>query len=85
EGDVTVFDPGLYRIEHLIQLPELRSGKYKLDLYFTEPFVSWLAVSENIIDLNIINSQHHIFLNTSSLKWGSTLLNGSMSIKKISN
>jgi ABC-type polysaccharide/polyol phosphate transport system ATPase subunit len=83
ESDVTVFDPGQYEIEYIIRFPRLRSGKYKLDLFFTEPFTSWFAISENIIDVEIINSEHHTFLNNSSLKWGSTLLSGSMRIKKI--
>lgn len=74
--DVTVFEAREYRIDYTIQLPELRSGKYKLDLFFTEPFTSWFAVSENIIDLEVINSRHHTFLNSPTLKWGSVLATG---------
>ncbi len=74
--DVHIFEAKAYRIEYNIQLPELRSGKYKLDLFFTEPFISWFAISENMIDVDIINSQHHTFLNTTTLKWGSVLAEG---------
>jgi lipopolysaccharide transport system ATP-binding protein len=76
KSDVHVFEAKAYRIEYKIDLPELRSGKYKLDLFFTEPFTSWFAVSENTIDVNVINSQHHTFLNSSTLKWGSVLTDG---------
>lgn len=75
-NEVDVFEPGVYQIEYIIDLPKLRSGKYKLDLFFTEPFTSWFAVSENIIDIDILNSDHHTFLNSSTLKWGSVLVNG---------
>jgi lipopolysaccharide transport system ATP-binding protein len=81
--DKQVFDEGIYELSYQIELPDLRSGKYKLDLYFTEPFVSWYAISENIIDIEIINSTHHTFLTNHSLKWGSVLLNGDMTISKI--
>lgn len=73
---VQVFDPGTYQLNYSIELPQLRSGKYKLDLYFTEPFISWFAVTENIIDIEIVNSMHHTFLTNPNLKWGSTLLKG---------
>ena len=51
-----------------------------LDLFFTEPFTSWLAVVENTINLEVINSGYHTFLNTPSLKWGAILLSGDCSI-----
>lgn len=75
-NDVQVFDPGTYQMHYSIELPQLRSGKYKLDLYFTEPFVSWFAVTENIIDIEMVNSTHHTFLTNPNLKWGSTILRG---------
>lgn len=81
--DVMTFDPGIYRMEYHVELPPMRSGRYKMDLYFTEPFVSWFAVTESIIDIHIINDTHHTFLNNSTLKWGTTLLNGSVSREKI--
>jgi ABC-type polysaccharide/polyol phosphate transport system ATPase subunit len=81
--DVRVFDPGHYRLEYVMHLPALRSGRYTLDLYFTEPFTSWFARSENIIEVEVINSHHHTFLNNPSLKWGSVLLPGNVDIKKL--
>ena len=74
--EVQIFDAHEYHLNYKIQLPELRSGKYKLDLFFTEPFTSWFAVSENTIDLEIVNSHHHTFLNSATLKWGAVLADG---------
>lgn len=74
--EVQVFEPKEYHFNYKINLPELRSGRYKLDLFFTEPFVSWFAVSENMIDLEVINDRHHIFLNSTTLKWGGVLATG---------
>ncbi len=79
KSDVTIFEAKVYRIEYSISLPELRSGKYKLDLFFTEPFTSWFAISENMIDVDILNSNHHIFLNSNTLKWGTVLAEGAYS------
>lgn len=76
EKDVQIFEAREYRINYTIQLPPLRSGRYKLDLFFTEPFTSWFAVSENKIDVDVVNSRHHTFLNSASLKWGSVLAPG---------
>jgi ABC-type polysaccharide/polyol phosphate transport system ATPase subunit len=81
--DTTVFERGVYQFEYAIQLPELRSGRYKLDLFFTEPFISWFAVIENAVTIDIINPKHHTFLNTSSLKWGSILLQGNASSARL--
>ncbi len=78
--EVKIFEPGKYRLNYQIELPSLRSGKYKLDLYFTEPFISWFAVTENIIDVEIVNGSHHAFLSNSTLKWGSALLQGTMKV-----
>jgi len=77
-GDVTTFEAREYQIDYKIMLPDLRSGRYKLDLYFTEPFTSWFAVSENRIDVEVVNSRHHTFLNSPTLKWGSVLASGSV-------
>src|SRR5579859_2558398 len=79
-NNVVVFEPGTYHLNYSIELPSLRSGKYKLDFYFTEPFVSWFALTENIIDVEIVNTRHHTFLTSSTLKWGSTLMNGTVKI-----
>lgn len=77
-NDTHIFEARMYRLEYTVELPELRSGKYKLDLYFTEPFFSWFAVSENLIELDVVNSGHHTFLNSPTLKWGSVLAEGTL-------
>jgi lipopolysaccharide transport system ATP-binding protein len=77
-NEVPIFDNGRVQMEYNIALPEMRSGHYQLDLFFTDPFNSWFAASENNITLEIINSRHHIFLATPTLKWGSVLMNGNM-------
>lgn len=73
-----VFEARQYAIKYNVKLPALRSGKYTLDLYFTEPFVSWFAVIENTIELDVTNLEHHTFLNTPALKWGSVLATGAV-------
>jgi lipopolysaccharide transport system ATP-binding protein len=79
-GDVKIFEKGRCQILYNITLPEMRSGHYKVDLYFTQPYASWFAVSENAIALEIINSGHNTFLTTPTLKWGSVLLDGQMKL-----
>jgi lipopolysaccharide transport system ATP-binding protein len=76
-------DPGDYEMNYRIQLPELVSGRYKIDLYFTQPFVSWLALCENAIEFDIFNNEMSTFLNTPSLKWGRVLLPGATEIKTL--
>jgi ABC-type polysaccharide/polyol phosphate transport system ATPase subunit len=76
KNEVQVFNPGIYHMEYTVKLPQMRSGRYKLDLFFTEPFTSWFAVSENVIDIEVLNSEHHTFLNSPTLKWGSILVEG---------
>lgn len=81
--ETKAFDPGRYQFQYKILLPPLRSGRYKLDLYFTEPFISWFALSSDTIEIDVINSTHHTFLNNTSLKWGSVLLSGSMKTSQL--
>lgn len=80
--EVRTFLPGQYKLRYHIKLPPFRSGKYKVDLFFTEPFTSWFASTQNLIDAEIINANHHTFLNNSNLQWGSVLLQGS--VEKVS-
>lgn len=82
-NDCQIFEEGDYGISYSIQLPELRSGRYTLDLYFTEPFASWYAYTETSVSVEILNNEHHIFLNNSSLKWGSVLLKGDMKVNQL--
>lgn len=82
KGDVTVFEEGRYLLNYDVEFPEIRSGKYTLDLYFTEPFVTWFANSENDIEVEFINEEHHVFLNTASFNWwGSIILKGKRNYK----
>jgi len=79
KGSTQVFEQATYKLEYDFDLPDLRSGKYKLDVYFTEPFVSLFARSENDIQLEFTNESHHMFLNSPPYSWwGSVLLNGDM-------
>jgi ABC-type polysaccharide/polyol phosphate transport system ATPase subunit len=75
--DLIPLTKGIHQLSYRIQIPPLRSGRYLLDLYFTEPFTSWYAIAINQIEIDVVNGTHHTFLNTSSLKWGSLLLSGS--------
>lgn len=74
--EVTTYQVGRYTVKYRVKLPNIRSGLYKLDIYFTEPFASWFALSENAITIDVINSDHHIFLNTPGLRWGSVMSEG---------
>jgi len=74
--NVIEYEPGTYQFTYDINLPELKSGIYKLDIYFTEPFKTWFAITENDITIEVINDKHHIYLNNPLLKWGSVLLEG---------
>jgi lipopolysaccharide transport system ATP-binding protein len=82
-GEVSTFQPGTYQFNYKLALPQLRSGLYKLDIYFTEPFASWFALSQNAITLDVINSEHHIFLNTPGLKWGAVITRGEVVSSKL--
>ena len=79
-----MLEPGDYELNYDIDMPELVSGKYKIDLYFTQPFTSWLAVSENAIEFDLYNNEMSTFLNTPSLKWGRVIMPGITDIKRMS-
>ncbi len=76
QDKVKTMEPGKHILNYSIDISMIKSGNYNLDLYFTEPFISWFAVSESSLRLEIINSTHHTFLNTPTLKWGAILLKG---------
>ena len=77
KGNVRSFNPGRYILTYTILFPESRSGKYGLDLYFTEPFVTWFANSENDIQLEYTNKNHNAFLNSTPFSWwGNVILDG---------
>ncbi len=76
-GTVTAFEAGRYQLSYKIQIPNLRSGRYRIDLFFEETFIAFLAVAQNSIGLDVINN-HSIHLNNPTLKWGALLMNGTM-------
>lgn len=75
------YSAGNYVLVYEIDIPPLRSGDYILDIFFEETFISWLGVIEDFISVEIINSDHHNHLNTSSLGWGPLLLMGKVNKK----
>jgi ABC-type polysaccharide/polyol phosphate transport system ATPase subunit len=84
KGNMQAYESGTYTLNYEIQLPEIRSGNYVLDVYFTEPFVTWFANSLNDIEIEIVNEDHHLFLNSQPFHWwGTVLLNGKMDVSKI--
>jgi len=84
KGSTLPYEPGTYTLDYEIQLPEIRSGNYMLDVYFTEPFVTWFANSFNDIEVEIVNEDHHLFLNSQPFRWwGTVLLTGQMNVSKI--
>jgi len=82
-NDPQTFDPGTYEMNYKIKLPELRSGKYKLDFYFTIPFASWLAILTNSVIVDVINNKVSTFLTQPTLNWGKVLLEGEKTVRKI--
>jgi lipopolysaccharide transport system ATP-binding protein len=84
KNEPQMLEPGDYEMNYTIDLPELVSGKYKIDLYFTQPFTSWLALSENAIEFEMYNNEMSTFLNTPSLKWGRVIMPGAVETKRMS-
>jgi ABC-type polysaccharide/polyol phosphate transport system ATPase subunit len=81
-GEIVSFE-GRYLFNYSIEFPEVRSGKYKLDIYFTEPFVTWFANIENEIEIEFINENHNVFLNSTPFNWwGTVLLKGNMEFEQ---
>ena len=83
KNEPTHLKAGDYEMNYEIDLPELKFGKYKIDLYFTEPYVSWMAVLLNSIHFEVINNELSTFLTRPTLNWGRVILPGTMSIKEI--
>lgn len=80
----TSYEPGTYRVNYDIALPNLKSGKYVLDVYFTEPFVTWFANSFNDIEMEYVNPEHEVFLNSPPFNWWSpVLLPGEMKTTRV--
>ena len=81
--DVVTYQPGFYSFDYKINLPELRSGTYSLDIHFAEAYVGWFASNANQIDLLIVNDKHNVFINSEQYNWwGADLLTGDFSYSK---
>jgi lipopolysaccharide transport system ATP-binding protein len=78
------FEVARYKLAYDLELPDLRSGNYKMDIYFTEPFVALFARTENDIHLELNTEGHHAFLNTPSYNWwGAVLIEGEMKYEMV--
>ncbi len=85
KGKTIVYEPGDYFFSYKIDLPDLRSGNYSLDVCFAEAFVGWFANNMDGIELVIINESHKTFLNQESLNWwGSHILSGTFTYNRLS-
>lgn len=82
KNDVTTFQVGNYRLNYRILLPDLRTGTYTLDFYFTDPFVCWTALIEDKVYLEIENSETHHHIDSATIKWGAVVLEGTQSFSK---
>lgn len=79
--DAPIFEPGLYRFHYHLKLPDMLSGYYSMELYFTEPFIRRYAGSRNGIRFELVNGTHSPFLNVQGMTWGKVLLKGDMTTK----
>ena len=82
-NDPQTLEAGVYEMNYKIKLPEMRSGKYKMDFYFTVPFASWFAILTNSVIVDVINDKVSTFLTSPTLNWGRILLEGDVNTKKI--
>jgi lipopolysaccharide transport system ATP-binding protein len=82
--DTSFYEPGKYHFKYEIALPEILSGFYAIDMYFTEPFVRRYAGSKNQIRFEVVNETHSSFLNVQGMTWGEVLLRGSVDVHKLS-
>jgi lipopolysaccharide transport system ATP-binding protein len=74
--ELPTLQPGLYRYEFNVALPQLRSNQYQIDLHFAQPYVRWYGVIKNLIELEVHNESVHTFLNRSDIQWGNIVLDG---------
>lgn len=81
--DVAVFEPGVYRLHYQIVLPELLSGLYTMDMYFTEPFVRRYAGLEGIV-FEKINEKHSMYIVGEGMVWGKVLMSGEQKFQRLS-
>jgi len=78
--EMPVLNPGTYTFIYNIDLPPLRSGMYQIDVVFSQPYTRWWAILDNLIEMEVHNTQSDTFINNPNLKWGKVLLNGKTSI-----
>lgn len=84
KNEALTFEAGTYSFQYTIQLPDLRSGIYGLDVYFAEAHVAWFAAVAEQIELQLINSDHNTFLSQESFNWwGHNLLDGQFQYQAI--
>ncbi len=78
--EAEILQPGIYDFEYNIEVPPVRSSRYSIDIYFTNPFTRWWAVLDHAVVIDITNESAGSFINNPGVdKWGSVLLNGTAS------
>jgi len=76
--EVTVFEAGDYTLDYEIQLPEMLSGYFDMDMYFTEPFIKRHSGIVNAIRFEMVNGDHIPYLNVQGMTWGKVLVSGTV-------
>jgi lipopolysaccharide transport system ATP-binding protein len=82
---VATLEKGRHRLIYELELPSMRSGLYHVDVYFTQPYARWWAILENVIGLEIHNTDEDPFLTNPDLQWGKVLLKGDYTTEPISS
>lgn len=76
--DFVKLSPGLHHLSYRLTLPDLLSGKYSIDLFFTHPKKMGLASIENIGLPELVNNNLKPVLENSSKNWSKVILNGKL-------
>jgi lipopolysaccharide transport system ATP-binding protein len=84
QKEMPVLAAGAYSFTYDIELPPLRTGMYQIDVVFTQPYTRWWAILENLIEMEVFNTESDTFLNNPNLKWGKVLLNGKADVNTLS-
>lgn len=84
QREIPVLEPGTYAFQYDIDLPLLKSGTYQVDISFTQPYTRWWAILENLVEIEIHNSESNTFINHPDLRWGKVQLKGVPTIQKVS-
>jgi lipopolysaccharide transport system ATP-binding protein len=80
---VPTLPKGRHRLVYELELPSMRSGQYQVDIYFTQPYARWWGVLQNVIDLEIHNTDEDPFLANPNLRWGTVQLEGHYRVEKM--